>query len=291
MLRKENLKRIAYLSTLILIFCTLIPLFNIKVNAYTTSSEKVEKELKRIVSTYGEENVIFEDGLSIYLGEEVDLSDSDKFQGVTWKSENNDILKIEDNKLVAINEGTTFLVGTKDGKYYLKEVYVSTESISLMSSGSTESKASSQYVVYIDPGHGGTDPGASGNGIVEKTLVLNVALKLKEKLEANGIKVIMSRTSDVYVSLEDRSKGANNAKPDLFISIHINSAGATSASGIETYYYKSIDKPLAQSIQSSLISYTGAVNRGAKWEEFYVVKNTNMPEYTEEYEKIINKFK
>ena len=87
----------------------------------------------------------------------------------------------------------------------------------------------------------------------------------------------MSRTSDDYVSLKDRSSGANSINPDLFISIHGNSALSSAAKGIETFYYKSMDKPLAQDLQNKLISNTGAVNRGAKYENFHVVRETKMP--------------
>ncbi|MDB1948009.1 cell wall-binding repeat-containing protein [Clostridium tertium] len=275
--KNKSLKIIGYIVVFALIFNLVSPLFDTKTHAYENSSKRIEQELKKIVSKYGEANVVFDDGMYIYIGEEIDLVDSEKYQGVIWNSENEEIVKVENNKLTGIKEGTTFIVGKKDETYYIKEVYSSMKSVNVRSINNLESRANSQYVVYIDPGHGGYDPGTQGNGIVEKDIVLNYGLRLKGKLEANGIKVIMSRTSDVYVSLEDRSKGANNVNPDIFISIHINSAGATSASGIETFYKKDIDKPLAESIQNKLISYTGAVDRGAKWEDFHVVRETNMP--------------
>lgn len=275
--KNKFFKIIGHITVIAIIFSLISPLFDIKVKAYENSSKQVEQELKRIVSKYGENNVVFEDGLYIYISEEVNLADSEKYQGVIWNSENEEIVNVENNKLTGVEEGTTFIVGKKGETYYIKEVYVSMESANVRSINNLESKENSQYVVYIDPGHGGYDPGAQGNGIVEKDIVLNYGLRLKEKLEANGIKVIMSRTSDVYVSLEDRSRGANSVNPDIFISIHINSAGATSASGIETFYKKDIDKLLAEKIQSKLINYTGALDRGAKLEDFHVVRETNMP--------------
>ena len=266
------------LLILAILFNTTLPLFDIKVNAYSDSSKAVEEELKAIISKYGENNIVFEDGVSIYLGQEFDLSKYSQYQDIVWNSENEEILEVNNNILIGKEEGTTFAVGHKSDKYYIKEVYVySNNQRSIMNANSYETKSNSQYVVYLDPGHGGTDPGASGNGIVEKNMVLDMSLRLKSKLEANGIKVIMSRTTDEYVSLQDRSNRANSANPNLFISIHINAATATSASGIETFYYKNIDKSLAQSLQDNLINSTGAINRGVKWEEFYVVKNTNMP--------------
>ncbi|PIB40732.1 hypothetical protein AOA59_27010, partial [Pseudomonas sp. 2822-15] len=85
-------------------------------------------------------------------------------------------------------------------------------------------------------GHGGSDPGASANGVVEKEIVLDVALRLEAKLKEAGANVIMTRRTDTYPSLTQRVNIANNAKANIFISIHTNAAGSTSASGIETFY-------------------------------------------------------
>lgn len=274
---KRSLKFIGYLIALTLILQFILPISYTSARADGGNSNQVEQELKRIVQKYGEKNVVFEDGLYIYIGEEFKLSDSEEYSGIEWNSENEEIVKIVNSKLTGVKEGTTFVVGRKDEKYYIKEVYVSIEKVGARSLSMSSLGSNSQYVVYIDPGHGGYDPGAQGNGVIEKDIVLNLGLRLKDKLEANGIKVVMSRTSDVYVSLEERSKGANNVSPNIFISIHINSAGAVSASGIETFYKKDIDKLLADKLQNKLISYTGAVNRGAKWEDFHVVRETNMP--------------
>lgn len=277
-MRKNKFLKLTVTSILLAFIINFtIPIFKFDVKAEENNSYKVEQILKEIVSKYGEENIIFEDGISVFLGENIDISNLGNYEGIVWQSENEEIVKIENNILNGFNEGTTFIVGKNGAKYFIKEVYVSSQNNNVRLVNSSTSSLKSQYVVYIDPGHGGYDPGASGNGIVEKNIVLDLGLRVKEKLEAKGIKVIMSRTSDVFVSLEDRSKGANYANPDIFISIHINSAGAVSASGIETYYKKDIDKPLAQKIQNKLINYTGAVNRGAKWEDFHVIRETRMP--------------
>lgn len=81
--------------------------------------------------------------------------------------------------------------------------------------------------IVIDPGHGGKDPGCNGANHNEKTVALAVALKLGKLIEENmkDVKVIFTRTSDVFVELEDRAKIANDSKADLFISIHCNAAG------------------------------------------------------------------
>lgn len=248
----------------------------VKAESYEGNSKEIESILKDIVARYGEENITFEDGIILNQGETIELPEDSL---IIWTSEDSSIVKVEGNTLTAEGVGTTFIIGEGASSYHIREVYVSdnTEAIATFSNDIPESRLKSQYVVYLDPGHGGYDPGASGNGIIEKNLVLDLAFKVKDKLESAGVKVIMSRTSDVYVSLQDRASEANNLNPDIFISIHINSAGAASASGIETYYYKSIDKSLADNLQPKLISYTGAVNRGVKWESFYVVRETNMP--------------
>jgi N-acetylmuramoyl-L-alanine amidase len=91
--------------------------------------------------------------------------------------------------------------------------------------------------VVLDAGHGGDDEGARGaHGIVEKELVLDVARRLRARLNAAGLQVLLTRERDVYVPLEDRTTIANEARGDLFISIHANAASARAARGIETFF-------------------------------------------------------
>lgn len=92
--------------------------------------------------------------------------------------------------------------------------------------------------IVIDPGHGGKDPGAIGvGGMAEKDLVLSVAQKLARKLKSDmGIQVILTRTDDRFVALEDRTALANSEDADLFISLHMNASPNSEARGIETYY-------------------------------------------------------
>ncbi|HEY4743867.1 MAG TPA: N-acetylmuramoyl-L-alanine amidase [Desulfuromonadaceae bacterium] len=92
--------------------------------------------------------------------------------------------------------------------------------------------------IVIDPGHGGHDPGAIGpNGIMEKDVVLAIGLKLRELLKDDlGLDVVMTRSTDVFIPLEERTAIANKVGADLFVSVHANAAANHSASGIETYY-------------------------------------------------------
>ena len=92
-------------------------------------------------------------------------------------------------------------------------------------------------VVVVDAGHGGEDHGAKGrNGLIEKNVVLAVAKRVQRKLEAEGLEVVMTRTGDRFVPLEGRTDLANQAKADLFISIHANASSAKAAHGIETFF-------------------------------------------------------
>ena len=99
-----------------------------------------------------------------------------------------------------------------------------------------------QYKVVIDPGHGGKDNGASGKGkLREKDVVLGIALRLKKVLEAKDIKVILTRTKDKFISLEERTALANRSNADVFLSIHANSHDNPKINGVETYYLDTTD--------------------------------------------------
>ncbi|MBN2538357.1 N-acetylmuramoyl-L-alanine amidase [candidate division WOR-3 bacterium] len=91
--------------------------------------------------------------------------------------------------------------------------------------------------IVLDPGHGGKDPGAVGpQGTEEKTIVFDITGRVKQRLEAEGFEVLLSRRRDEYVPLPARSKLANEAKADLFVSIHANAAENRDACGFETYF-------------------------------------------------------
>ncbi|MDP3265260.1 MAG: N-acetylmuramoyl-L-alanine amidase [Sulfuricurvum sp.] len=101
-------------------------------------------------------------------------------------------------------------------------------------------KDRSKKVIVIDPGHGGKDSGATGNGYMEKNIVLQIGLELSEQLKAMGYTVYMTRSTDVFIELKDRTKFANDKMADLFLSVHANAipkgADANAAYGIETYF-------------------------------------------------------
>lgn len=144
-------------------------------------------------------------------------------------------------------------------------------------------------VIVLDPGHGGSDPGAVGaNKTMEKTITLAVAQRLKPLLEKAGAKVFLTRNDDRDVfgpnasavdELSARTTVANNNKADIFVSIHINSFTNPIAGGIATYYYQKTpyDALLANSIQGAIAPASGLQNRGINAANFYVIKRSIMP--------------
>ena len=103
--------------------------------------------------------------------------------------------------------------------------------------------------IVIDPGHGGHDPGAQGNGISEADLVLDVAKRLAQLLlKEENFEVVLTRATDAYVSLEDRTALANKSDADLFLSIHANASTVAAARGIETYFLNFANTPDAEAV-------------------------------------------
>lgn len=128
--------------------------------------------------------------------------------------------------------------------------------------------------VIIDPGHGGKDKGAYWYGISEKTLTLDVAKKVEHLLKNRGIKVLMTRKSDHYVSIQDRASIANKYSNAIFVSIHFNAHTNSSVKGIETFYLSSKGKKLASSIQSRLAQRINTKDRGSKKYHYAVLRKT-----------------
>jgi len=103
-------------------------------------------------------------------------------------------------------------------------------------SATTNTTNSNQHIIVIDAGHGGKDPGCIGKGgTQEKTVVLSVAKKLKNKLDSNGFKTYLTRSSDVYLKLAERASIAEKRKADLFISLHANANPSSSVKGFSIY--------------------------------------------------------
>ncbi|CAM4215949.1 N-acetylmuramoyl-L-alanine amidase family protein [Paenibacillus tarimensis] len=144
--------------------------------------------------------------------------------------------------------------------------------------GGTPSGSPTGYKVVIDPGHGGKDPGAiSVIGKAEKEYNLAIALKVNALLEKEPmIQPYLTRSTDVFIELEDRAKFANNLKADLFISIHANSYKST-IRGTETYYSRADSKAFADIMHKQLLVGTGLPDRKVRQAGFLVIRKTNMP--------------
>ena len=103
--------------------------------------------------------------------------------------------------------------------------------------------------VVIDAGHGGHDPGAQANGLSEAEITLDVALRLQKLLEKQpGVEVVMTRSTDVFIPLEERTRIANREGADLFLSIHANASRNPKAHGIETYFLNFAKNPEAEAV-------------------------------------------
>ena len=238
-----------------------------------SANGNIESEFSSVIEKYKSKDIIVEDGVSLRKGEKLDLSDNPN-----WEMSDNNTVNIENGVVTPKNSGTVFLSQEIDDKVKIKEVYVPRQIRSYSFAVKPKEKRN-YYKVFVDPGHGGKDNGASGNGNNEDQLNLQVAKRVEKKLIDKGIEVKMSRSSDEFISLEDRSKMANQYSPDVFISIHQNSADNSSANGIETYYHtkKGEYEPYAKEIQSHAIDETGARDRKVKNANFAVLRETNMP--------------
>ena len=191
-----------------------------------------------------------------------------------------------------------------------------TQTQSQSQSGNT-SRGNKKYTIVVDPGHGGHDSGARGNGYNEKDIALQVATRLANNLRQD-YNVIMTRDSDFFVPLDTRAKIGNDANADFFISIHLNSGSSSSANGTEVFYFSKKDQgsyaaqvakfenkvdgsygdvpfsdfilndifyrknqktsqAIAESVLNNLINTTGLRRRGVFGANFAVLRGSNSP--------------
>ena len=191
-----------------------------------------------------------------------------------------------------------------------------TQTQSQSQSGNT-SRGNKKYTIVVDPGHGGHDSGARGNGYNEKDIALHVATRLANNLRQD-YNVIMTRDSDFFVPLDTRAKIGNDANADFFISIHLNSGSSSSANGTEVFYFSKKDQgsyatqvakfenkvdgsygdvpfsdfilndifykknqktsqAIAESVLNNLINTTGLRRRGVFGANFAVLRGSNSP--------------
>lgn len=136
--------------------------------------------------------------------------------------------------------------------------------------------------IFLDGGHGGKDGGAAANGIKEKVIVLDIVQRIQKGLQNyENVDVLMSRSSDVYLTLDERTDKANNWKADVLVSVHVNSAADNTAKGFESYIYPNASSPtiafqnmMHQEIMNKL--GTSIRDRGKKRANFAMLRESNM---------------
>ncbi|MET3699989.1 N-acetylmuramoyl-L-alanine amidase [Bacillus oleivorans] len=186
-------------------------------------------------------------------------------------------------------QGETFKILQKTGDWYEIEIssskpaYVAGWVVTTNSTDSSIERANeSQYLagktIVIDAGHGGADRGTSGaTGTNEKEITIRTSQLLAQKLKSAGANVIMTRSDDRYLSLRSRVSLSHYYDADVFISLHYDSFEDPSVHGITSYYYNSDNKALAEMIQSELASKTKLNNRGARYGNYFVLRENNRP--------------
>src|SRR6266576_7131539 len=139
-------------------------------------------------------------------------------------------------------------------------------------------RSGSLTTVVIDEGHGGHDRGGiPGQRIAEKEMTLDVALRLRNVLSASGYRVVMTRSTDVFVPWGGRVAIANSYRNAVFVCIHFNATGRSGASGIETYFYSRDSLPLASAIHYYVVGGAPSDNRGVRRRGYYVLRKTSVP--------------
>ncbi|WP_082891884.1 N-acetylmuramoyl-L-alanine amidase family protein [Sutcliffiella horikoshii] len=133
--------------------------------------------------------------------------------------------------------------------------------------------------VFIDPGHGGTDPGAVGNGLQEKNLTLQISTRIRDMLvnEYNDVSVLMSRTGDQSLTLTQRTNAANSWGADFLLSVHINAGGGT---GYEDFIYPGVGAPTTtyqNLIHEEIMKLVNFRDRGKKSANFHMLRESRMP--------------
>src|SRR5437762_12852147 len=132
--------------------------------------------------------------------------------------------------------------------------------------------------VVVDAGHGGKDSGAYRRyGPAEKLVALDVAQRLDRKLRESQMKTVMTRSSDVFIPLDERVRIENGQKNAVFVSIHFNDSRRRGIHGFETYYHSGVSFELASLIQAKLMTIPHSANRGVHTANFRVLRLATCP--------------
>lgn len=187
------------------------------------------------------------------------------------------ILGIKSVEKVASGAEQSVVITFSPGYHFTLRNYADKVTVKVVPNGLQGKK------IILDAGHGNQDPGAVGpNGTKEKDVNLETALKLKKELENAGATVLLTRSSDVFLELSERTALANASDYDAFISIHADSFSSTSR-GSTTYINTTVNfngirsKAMASAVQKNLVASLGTYNRGVKEQSFYVNRMNELP--------------
>lgn len=222
---------------------------------------------------------------------------------LSFKNESTSMVFSSDSRKLLFNNTLIWMntpVATSGNRWLVDKADITTVLDPLLRSSQYMTSGKPKIIV-IDPGHGGNDEGAKGaRKSTEKILALDIARRTSKKLAGNGLQVKLTRTSDRYLSLKQRSALAESWNADVFISIHLNHAGNKKAAGIETYIMTppslsstSLSKPdkkiysgnkhdtsntiLAYLLHRQTLNSTSAADRGIKHARFSVIRDVSCP--------------
>lgn len=145
--------------------------------------------------------------------------------------------------------------------------------------GTEVRKTSTSFTcVVLDAGHGGHDSGArSRRGLLEKDITLDVVRRLDPKLRAAGLRTVLTRRSDEFITLDKRVDISEREHSAVFVSVHFNDAGRRKISGMESYYFSEESRRFSQRLVAALSRTTGAPDRGSRMARFRVLRNNVNP--------------
>ncbi|MFY4774796.1 SH3 domain-containing protein [Metabacillus sp. RGM 3146] len=192
--------------------------------------------------------------------------------------------------IASANEGESYTIIQKEGDWYKitltdgRTGYVAGWLTDTLGNDSGSAGQHSRHslrnkTIVIDPGHGGYDSGTIGyNGTLEKSVTLETATLLYNKLRAAGANVIMTRSTDTYVSLQSRVETSDANRADAFVSMHYDSTLDSSVKGFTCYYYNTEkDQALAEAVHSELASQSPSSDRGIRFGNFHVLRENHEP--------------
>ena len=244
---------------------------------------KMENPSRIVIDIYGtdatfRDGSITEDGLAVKA---VRYSQhDDRFRVVA------DLKAEADFEVLKLRDGVEISI-FRTGDEFTNAPYEEESEDITIDEDATIANPDNNFIIILDPGHGGADPGATypvgvqNPTVKEKDITLAISLKIKENLENEGIKVLMTRDGDTYPTLKERVEFANSSEADLYVSVHINAMdNKDEIDGAQVYYHRDsvFGKKLAKIVYDRIIDYTGLTERSIQeGSSLYVIKNTAMP--------------